>query len=210
MGTNRLEAFSDGVIAVSITLLVLGLTVPSPDSRPHHPSLIYELGIRWPNYVAYVTSFITIGIIWINHHAMINRLRDADYSVLIVNLLLLMTIGVLPFATQLMATYLRDPHNRSLVAGIYSGAFLLMALVFASLNWLILLRRHELISTEMELEERRAVLRRSVAGVLPYTVATALAPVSAYATLGICAAIALFYAQPMASGIQRRAAGSGP
>ncbi len=99
MGTNRLESFSDGVIAVAITLLVLGITVPVPESHAHQ-SLAYALGQEWPDYVAYVVSFVTIGIIWINHHAMLSRLVTADHPILILNLLLLMSIGVLPFATR--------------------------------------------------------------------------------------------------------------
>jgi uncharacterized membrane protein len=199
MGTNRLEAFSDGVIAVAITLLVLGITVPHPSARPDN-SLIDQLGSRWPEYVAYVTSFITIGIIWINHHAMINRLQDADYTILILNLLLLMTIGLLPFATELMATYLRDPSGQALAAGLYAGAFLLMSLTFAALNRTILLKRAHLVADEMSLAQRQLVLKRSLAGLVPYAVAVAVAPLSAYATLGICAAVGAYYMRPFASG----------
>ena len=199
MGTNRLESFSDGVIAVAITLLVLGITVPDPSARPH-TSLIVALGHRWPEYVAYVTSFVTIGIIWINHHAMINRLHDADYTVLILNLLLLMTIGLLPFATELMATYLRAPSGQALAAGIYAGALLLMSLTFAALNRTILLKRAHLVGDEMSLEQRRLALKRSLIGLAPYAVAVAVAPLSAYATLAICAAVAVYYTRPFASG----------
>ena len=79
MGTNRLESFSDGVIAVAITLLVLGITVPDPGRTA---SLATALGHNWPDYAAYAVSFVTIGIIWINHHAMIGRLRETDHSIL--------------------------------------------------------------------------------------------------------------------------------
>ena len=199
MGTNRLESFSDGVIAVAITLLVLGITVPSPNAHPHH-SLLYELGKNWPDYAAYAVSFVTIGIIWINHHAMINRLRDADYAILILNLLLLMSIGILPFATQLMATYLREPNGRTLAAAVYAGALLVMSLTFSWLNRTILLKRAHMIEGEVPIEQRRLILRRSIVGLLPYAVAVAVAPLSAYATLAICAAVAVYYARPFASG----------
>jgi len=108
MGTNRLESFSDGVIAVAITLLVLGITVPAPSAKH---SLASELGRAWPAYAAYVTSFVTIGIIWINHRAMLSRLRETDHATLILNVLLLMSIGILPFATGL--TRRRSPVLRS-------------------------------------------------------------------------------------------------
>ena len=201
MGTNRLESFSDGVIAVAITLLVLGIGIPSPLK---HGNLGHQLGHQWPEYAAYVVSFVTIGIIWINHHAMISRLKRADHSILILNLLLLMTIGLLPFATGVMAAYLRAPGGQSLAAAVYSGSFLLMSVAFASLNRHLLLRRSHMLSEELGLQERRRILARSVTGVFPYLVATILAVVSAYATLAICAALAIFYALPIASGSDRR------
>jgi uncharacterized membrane protein len=204
VGTNRLESFSDGVIAVAITLLVLGITTPNAHLTPHE-TLGHQLGHQWPQYAAYVVSFMTIGIIWINHHAMIARLRQADHSILILNLLLLMTIGVLPFATGVMAAYLREPNGQSLAAGIYSGAFLLMSVAFAALNRHILLARSHMMSSELPLDERRRILLRSVTGLGPYLVATLLAFVSSYLSLGICAAVALFYALPIASGQPRRA-----
>jgi uncharacterized membrane protein len=197
MGTNRLEAFSDGVIAVAVTLLILDIHVPEIG---RHESLLHALLQNWPHYAAYVVSFMTIGIIWINHHAMIGRLEQADHSILILNLLLLMSIVLLPFATDLMAAYLRADHGENLAAGVYSGSFLLMAIAFAALNRHILLARAHMLSAELPLEERRRILARSVSGLAPYLVATILAAVSAYASLAICGALAVFYASPIASG----------
>jgi TMEM175 potassium channel family protein len=197
MGTNRLEAFSDGVIAVAVTLLVLDIHVPE---IRHDETLLRALLHSWPHYAAYVVSFMTIGIIWINHHAMISRLARADHSILILNLLLLMSIVLLPFATELMAAYLRASSGQTLAAGVYSGAFLLMAVAFAALNRHILLARAHMLSIEIPLEERRRILARSVSGLAPYLVATILSVVSPYATLAICGALAVFYALPLASG----------
>jgi uncharacterized membrane protein len=197
MGTNRLESFSDGVIAVAITLLVLDVRVPS---LKHGETLLHALAQNWPHYAAYAVSFLTIGIIWINHHAMITRLQQADHSILILNLLLLMTIAILPFATELMAAYLHAGRGQNLAAGVYGGAFLLMAVAFATLNRHILLARAHMLSAQIPIEERRRILARSVSGLAPYLVATILAIVSAYATLAICAALAVFYATPLASG----------
>ncbi|HEY1712450.1 MAG TPA: TMEM175 family protein [Solirubrobacteraceae bacterium] len=199
MGTSRLEAFSDGVMAVAITLLVLDIVPPTVEESAHR-SLLYELGQNWPHYIAYVISFMTIGIIWINHHAMISRLREADHSILILNLILLMTIVILPFATELMADYLRADHGQKLAAGVYAGALLLMALAFATLNRHILLARAHMLSAEIPFEERRRILARSVLGVAPYLIATILAVLSAYASLAICGGLALYYALPIASG----------
>ena len=200
MGTNRLESFSDGVIAVAITLLVLGITIPDP---AHTVSLAATLGQRWPEYAAYVISFLTIGIIWINHHVMINRLRETDHAILILNLLLLMSISALPFATGLMAAYLKHPAGRSFAAAVYAGSFLVMAIMFLTLNRHILLRKAHMIGAELTLAQRRQILTRSAGGSIPYLIATPLAFVSAYLTLAICGAVAVYYAFPVASGVAR-------
>ncbi len=197
MSTNRLEAFSDGVIAVAVTLLVLNIEVPSPGSGH---SLGHELVHQWPTYAAYVTSFITIGIIWINHHAMISRLGSADHAILMLNLLLLLSIGVLPFGTSLIATYLREGNGQNLAAAIYAGLFLAMSIAFTMLNRHILLRKPHLLSDSLDLERRRRILSRSITGLIPYAIATAVAAFSPDLTLIICASIAVFYALPIASG----------
>src|SRR5438270_13213286 len=123
MSKTRLEAFSDGVIAVAITLLALDLHVPAPSGAG---TLAHRLGHQWPNYAAYVVSFLTIGIIWINHHAMLRRIVSIDHTILLLNLLLLLTIVVLPFSTALMAEYLKASHGQSLAAGVWAASFLVM------------------------------------------------------------------------------------
>ncbi len=195
MSKGRLEAFSDGVIAVAITLLVLDIKVPPPPNA----SLGHALAQQWPNYLAYVTSFLTIGIIWVNHHRMIERLRVPDHTVLVLNLLLLLSICVLPFATSLVASYLRESRGEHLAAAVYSAALLLMSIMFIALHRHILLRRPELLGAELSEEHRRTILRRNSSGLVPYALALALAPVSAYASLLICTAVAVFYALPFAS-----------
>jgi TMEM175 potassium channel family protein len=199
MGTGRLEAFSDGVFAVAATLLVLNVTVPIVSG---HETLGHALANQWQLYLAYVNSFITIGIIWINHHAMISRLRIADHSILILNLLLLLWVALLPFATSLMTDYLRLGHGQHLALAIYAGMFLLMSITFATLNWLILFHRTKLMTVELTLEERRRIISRGVVGIVPYALATVLAVVSPYITLAICLAVAGFYALPVAAGVE--------
>ncbi len=196
VSTSRLEAFSDGVIAVAITLLVLDISVPG-DVRH---TLGYNLLHQWPHYAAYVVSFVTIGIIWINHHVMVGRLRAADRAILGLNLLLLLTIGVLPFATSLMAEYVNKSSGQHVAAAVYSGAFLLMSIAFSVMNRHILLTKPDLHGERLTLEQRRHILSRSITGLIPYAVATALAFVSPYITLAICGALALFYALPISAG----------
>ena len=195
--TGPLESFSDGVIAVAATLLVLSITVPALE---HHETLVHALLVQWPKYAAYAVSFFTIGIIWINHHAMIGRLRTADHAILILNLVLLMCIAELPFATSLLASYLKQGHGESLAAGVYAGSFLVMSLAFATLMRLILLGRPHMLIEELSEQRRRAIVLRGRAGLVPYAVALGLAAVSPYATLAICGAVALDYALPIGSG----------
>jgi uncharacterized membrane protein len=193
---GRFESFSDGVIAVAITLLVLNIDVPAPNAKH---TLLHELLALWPAYAAYATSFVTIGIIWINHHVMIGRLRRPDHAIMMLNLLLLMTIGILPFATHVMAEYLRQRHGQKLAAGVYAGSYLAMGIAFGLLNRHILFSKAHLLIVELSLEERRRIFARTVSGLAPYALATVLAAVSPYVTLAICAALAAFYATPLAS-----------
>lgn len=205
MSTSRLESFSDGVIAVAATLLVLNLVVPQPGTHEVAHGLAHALARQWPSYSAYAISFATIGIIWINHHAMISRLREADHSILILNLLLLVTIGLLPFGTNLLSTYLNQSKGQHLAAAVYAGALLLMSIAFVTLNWHILMHRSHLLRSQLPYEERRRILMRGVTGLGPYVVATGLALVSPYVTFAICGAVAIFYALPVASGMNRGA-----
>jgi uncharacterized membrane protein len=131
---------------------------------------------------------------------MISRLGRADHTILMLNLLLLLSIGVLPFGTSLIATYLREGHGQNLAAAIYAGLFLLMSLAFSNLNRHILFRKTHLLSDSLDLERRRQILSRGIRGNIPYALATAVAAFSPDLTLIICAAIAAFYALPIASG----------
>jgi uncharacterized membrane protein len=195
VSTNRLEAFSDGVFAIAITLLVLDIHVPEPGSG----HLGHELLTQWPSYAAYVVSFITIGIIWINHHAAFSRLRAVDHSILIWNLLLLLSVGILPFTTSLMATYLKESSGESLAAAVYGASYLLMGGVFVMTNRQILFRRPQLLKEPIDPAEARNILHFAALGQLPYVLAVVLAFVSPYITLAICAACAVYYALPVAS-----------
>jgi uncharacterized membrane protein len=192
MDKSRPEAFSDGVIAVAITLLALDLAVPGPGHGP----LAGLLGQKWPNYAAYAVSFLTIGIIWINHRAMFSRLRAVDHTVLVLNLILLMTVVVLPFSTSLMASYLRSSHGEKLAAAVYGGSFLVMGMAFFGMQLYCMLVRPNLLVDRMTAERSRAVLRRNATGLVPYAIATAGALVTPYLTLAICAGVAVYYALP--------------
>ena len=189
MTTSRLEAFSDGVFAIAITLLVLDLVVPPPG--PTHENLAAALGREWPSYFAYLVSFLVIGIIWINHHTMLTLVERLDRPVLFANLGLLLTISVIPFPTRLLSEYLLEP-DAQVAAAVYSATMLAMGVAFASL-WLAVTRRPSLLRRPLDPATRRATLRRFGAGQIVYAGAIALSFVSAVATLALHAAIGVYY-----------------
>jgi len=198
MGKGRVESFSDGVIAVAITLLALNLTVPSP-LVTHAGTLAHRLLRQWPEYAAYVVSFVTIGIIWINHHAMLRRLSSVDHMLLVLNLLLLLTIVVLPFSTALMAEYLKASAGARTAAAVYGGSLLLMSCAFFTAQRYVLVVRRHLLREQVTDAMRRTLLRRNAMGLAPYAIATIAALVSPYVTLAVCGAVAVFYALPSTS-----------
>jgi uncharacterized membrane protein len=193
MAKTRVEAFSDGVIAIAITLLVLDIHVPDPAGGG---TLAGRLGQQWPSYAAYVVSFLTIGIIWINHSAMLRRIVAVDHAILFLNLLLLMTIAVLPFSTALMAAYLKESDGQNLAAVIYGGSFVLMSVSFFAMQRHVLGAKAHLMHESVTPVVRRWVLRRNAIGLLPYALATLGGIVSPYLTLVVCALVAGFYALP--------------
>jgi uncharacterized membrane protein len=152
--TGRTEAFSDGVFAIAITLLVLDIQVPH--SAFHH--LWRGIADQWPSYLGYVTSFITIGAIWLVHHGIFRRLQYANRRVMNVNLLLLMAIAFLPFPTRLLAEAIRDS-SAERAAVIFYGASLLVISVLISALWGAVASDRTLLRPEVSEKEVNAIAR---------------------------------------------------
>jgi uncharacterized membrane protein len=184
-GTGRLEAFSDGVFAIAATLLVLELA-----ARPG-PRLGHELVHIWPAYLAYVTSFLTIGIIWMNHHHTVSLMGHADRTMLFLNNLLLLTVAFLPFPTRLVAEDLRQAGSRP-AALLYAGTLVLMALLH-QVWWQYARRGRRLIGAETPDSALRAVDRAYLPGVPLYGVTLLVAFFSPLAAVVLTFAIAAFY-----------------
>jgi uncharacterized membrane protein len=186
----RLEAFSDGVFAIAITLLVLELGV---DTATH--DLGKQLLHIWPSYLAYVTSFLTIGVIWVNHHALFNLVDHVDRALLFLNTLLLLVVAFTPFPTRLIAEFLREGDNEQTAALAYGITFVIMAVLFQLLwRWMATGRR--LIRPEIPQEEIDDITRTFLPGVPIYAGATLVALASPIASVALYLAIALFYALP--------------
>jgi uncharacterized membrane protein len=191
MRSSRVEAFSDGVFAIAITLLVLDLAVPTRDAA-HPGGLAGALGHEWPSYFAYLVSFLIVGIIWVNHHTVFDTVRLVDRPVLFANLALLLVVSVLPFPTRLLAEYLTAGGDSHVAAAVYSSAMLAMSIAFSTL-WLVITRDSRLLHEHIDAASSRTALRRFGLGGIVYLGTVGLSFVSAVATLAVHAALALYY-----------------
>jgi TMEM175 potassium channel family protein len=188
--SGRLEAFSDGVFAVAITLLALNLAVPGPG--PGHELLGQQLAKHWPTFAAFVVSFLTIGIIWVNHHSVVGNFSEIDRPLLYLNLLFLFFVICIPFATATIADYLRvGGADASLAAAIYQGVFLGMSLSFGALFWWSIRRSH--LKMPLSGAAARAALVRFCGGNVAYAAAIGIAYLSAPASLLVSALVAVYY-----------------
>jgi uncharacterized membrane protein len=152
--TGRTEAFSDGVIAIAITLLVLELEVPAGEFDDLWHGIVRE----WPSYLAYATSFLTIGGIWLAHHGIFVRLAYVNRRLMRLNLLLLMAISFLPFPTRLVAEAIRDT-DAERVAVVFYGVWLLVISLVMGALWATAASDRDLLRPEVGEAEVEAILR---------------------------------------------------
>jgi uncharacterized membrane protein len=172
--TGRTEAFSDGVFAIAITLLVLDINIPSEDFDHLWRAILHE----WPAYLGYATSFVTIGGIWMAHHGVFRRLRYANDKVMRLNLLLLMTVSFLPFPTRLVAEAIRNSSAERAAVVFYGLALFAISATFGAL-WATIARDRSLLRPEVSDAEVRAILLQATPNIgfyLGVTVVAVLAP----------------------------------
>jgi uncharacterized membrane protein len=186
--TTRLETFADGVFAIAATLLVLNVEVPELGDK----SLAHELAKLWPAYVGYAVSFLTIGIIWVNHHTVLRLLRGADRKFLFINVCFLLCIAFIPFPTRLLATYVRtDDGNAAALA--YGVTLTATALCF-NLMWRYAIGGGgRLLRADADRREVDGITRSYRPGVPMYAGATVVGFFQAEVGAALFAAIALFY-----------------
>lgn len=186
--TGRLLAFSDGVFAIAITLLVLDLKTPSVSH-----GLLDAVLKQWPAYLSYVFSFVIIGIIWAQHHTIFKQINRTDHAFILLNIVFLMWIAFLPFPTSLLGTYLQSPSERQMAASVYIGTFLFGTIPF-NLLWRYAAGGSRLLKEDAD---RQVVLKTSRSykvGPVLYLVDFLLSLVSVWASLTLFVLIALFYA----------------
>ena len=168
--TGRIASFSDGVFAIAITLLILDVAVPASAFDHLWEGIAHE----WPSYLAYVTSFVTIGGLWMAHHAIFRRMRYADATVMRLNLLFLMAVSFLPFPTGLMAEAIRDTEAER-AAVVFYGLTLLVISVLLRVLWEAILRRPDLLDPDMSVDEVKENSRASTPNIGFYVAVIALA-----------------------------------
>jgi uncharacterized membrane protein len=191
MRSSRLEAFSDGVFAIAATLLVLELRVPA-DS----PDLVASLRELWPAYAAYLVSFLTIGIIWVNHHTLLEHCRRVDRRFLYLNLLLLVAVGIVPFPTSLVDRYILSDHGATAALVVYGVGAVLIALAFSGV-FFYATHDGRLVGDTTTARRIRREGRFFPIGLGAYTLGIALAFVAPVASLALYGLTALFYALPL-------------
>jgi uncharacterized membrane protein len=188
LSTTRLETFADGVFAIAATLLVLNVEVPELGDR----SLAYELARLWPAYVGYAVSFLTIGIIWVNHHTVLRQLRGIDRTFLFINVFFLLCIAFIPFPTRLLATYVRTDDGEA--AAFAYGVTLTATAIFFNLMWRYAIGGGgRLLRADADRREVDGITRSYRPGVPMYAGATVVGVFQAEVGAALFAAIALFY-----------------
>ena len=188
MSTSRTEAFSDGIFAIAVTLLVLELKVPQVEPGGLADALLES----WPSYATYVVSFLTIGIISVNHHAVLDRIREVNRPLLFMNLMFLMAVAAIPFPTALLGDYLQAGHDERLAAAVYSGTMSLMGVTFGAICAYAVLS-DDLLHARVDRTRARRSLWIFAAGTPLYVLAIGASLLSATLALVIYALLALFY-----------------
>ncbi len=202
MNKQRIEAFSDGVFAIAITLLVLTIGQPTKFDM-----LAKELRDRWPSLAAYLVSFLIIGIMWVNHHAVFMHLRAVDRGMFYCNLVLLMTIVFIPYPTGVFGEALRQGRGARTAAIFYSLTMTVNAFAWAAL-WLYASVGRRLLSPDFPESQRMTSTVLFTAGTIAYLASIGVAFINPYLCLGFHGALALYYAlDPISRRVEREQGG---
>lgn len=200
MATNRLAAFSDGVLAIAATLLILDVRTTGL------PPLGHQLAHIWPSYVGYATSFITIGIIWVNHHTVIDQISHVDRRFLFINLFFLMVVAFIPFPTQLVAEHIRDGGADARDAALAYGFTCTLMAISYGLLWAYAVRFGRLLRPDADPRIVAGITRSFRPGVPLYLTATLVAFVSpAVSVIGYATVAALYVLESSVSPVARSA-----
>jgi TMEM175 potassium channel family protein len=187
MTRARLEAFADGIFAIAATLLIIDVGLPTSLNE----SLGHELLSLWPQYFAYVVSFATIGIMWVNHHRVMRQLERVDEPFVFLNLGLLLGIAFLPFPTRVLAEFVRTD-NGSAAAVLYGLTMTVIAVFFGAV-WFYASHGRRLLHPDADAKMVSGITRSYLPGVPSYATATLVGLVSAEASAALYGLLAAFY-----------------
>jgi TMEM175 potassium channel family protein len=197
--TARVEAFSDGVFAIAITLLILEIKIPAPGSG----ILSAQLLKQWPSYVSFLISFAFIGIMWINHHRLFTHIQRSDNALLLLNLLLLLGVTAVPFPTAVLAVHLGQGDERA-AALLYNGTYFFIAIFFNLLWRYAASDKRKLLAPDVDRHAVHRITRQYAFGPLFYLICLGLSWVSVPASLASNVALACFFALPPNVELMRR------
>lgn len=193
--TQRLEAFSDGIFAIAITLLILEIKVPQVNPNEGTTSLASGLFALWPSYFAYIFSFIMIGIFWANHHYVFNLYERSNRIFKLINLFFLMFISFLPFPTAVLARYITDTQQRQTAIILYALTLFVTVLMWLFM-WLYASHDHQLLNKNLD-DQFIAHLTRQYTGTgVLYFLALVLSLWNSIAGLTLCVGLTLLYLLP--------------
>jgi len=174
MGTSRLETFADGVFAIAATLLILNVRVdPS-----RCPALSCQILHAWPSYVAYTVSFITMGIIWLNHHNVMRQIARADRTFLMITIVFLMIVAFIPFPTELVAEHIGGTFDDAQAATVLYGITLTLTAVVFNIVWFYAVRGGRLLREDADPRVVRGISRTFVFGPWTYLALTIISVAS--------------------------------
>jgi uncharacterized membrane protein len=191
--TARLEAFSDGIFAIAATLLIIEVHVPGTE---HADSLGRELLQSWPSYLGYLTSFLTIGVMWINHHYVFELIDKVDGTMLLLNTVLLLLIAFVPFPTAVLAQFIETDGARA--AAVLYGATLTLTAISFFAWWRYASSGRRLIDERVPDDVIDDVTRAYTPGALLYGGSALIAFLEPWLSAALYLAIAVFYALPLA------------
>ncbi|TDU90689.1 putative membrane protein [Kribbella voronezhensis] len=192
MKTARLEAFSDGVFAIAITLLIIEIKVPEDTSH-----LLTKLGELWPSYLGFVISFLVIGLIWANHHAMFDHIVTADRTLLFLNTVLLMLVVFIPFSAGVLAAAFRTGESERTSVVLYGVVLVAGGIPFNAI-WEYARRNHRLLGPSITPAEAKRIARRFYLGPVLYGVGTLLGALVPALGIAVFALLIPYYWLPPA------------
>jgi uncharacterized membrane protein len=191
---RRVVAFSDGIIAIAVTLLVLNIRPPEDTAH-----LLHGLLALWPSYFSYAITFMLVGNVWANHHVMFDHIRHADRMVLFLNCVLLMDIALLPFAAAVLANSFRSGQGERTAVVVHGIVFEVAALMFNILWWYA--RRDRLLAGTIDEAGARAIARRFLLGLVWIGVGTLLGAVIPLLGAAVFVAFVIFFWLPISGEI---------